>query len=127
MYHPTLCFSRVLNGMYVKWKQLSNTFNKQCCWDIGFPSPLGLSSINANMMLVFFIATSYAILQPLLLMVTAIYFLVLRTTLLVQLSLKLNMKWMVVEMSGDSMVIKCSHHFMIIIHSWTDSTYQLRR
>jgi len=44
------------------------------CWDFRFPSPVNLSSANANVLLVFFIATSYAAIQPLLTSVALIYF-----------------------------------------------------
>ena len=45
-----------------------------CCWHFRFPSPVNLSSANANILLVFFIATSYAVVQPFLTLAGLIYF-----------------------------------------------------
>ena len=45
-----------------------------CCWDFRYPSPVNLAIRNADVLLVFFIATSYAVIQPLLTLAALIYF-----------------------------------------------------
>lgn len=64
---------RILFGA-TKTKKEFNMQSCCCCWDFRFPSPMNLSGANANVLLVFFIATSYAVVQPLLTIVALIYF-----------------------------------------------------
>jgi len=45
-----------------------------CCFELTFPSPVNLAMANANLLLVFFIATSYAPVQPLMLIAAVVYF-----------------------------------------------------
>lgn len=44
------------------------------CWHFRFPSPVNLSSASASLLLVFFIAISYAAIQPLMALAALIYF-----------------------------------------------------